>query len=549
MNNRKGATVNAKRLLITLGLTLCLYGTLVSPRNACAALFVGGDKQLFIDEQFFAQKSGIALKVNPLTNVQQVLAPDPNRPWEANRISAGNTVIDDNGQIKLYYDAIAPSGANDRSRWLCYAVSNDGVNFEKPNLGNISINGADTNIVLPTSPDIAFEPGNVFLDTNPNCPAAERYKMVGTFDRLTAMAYSADGRNWTSYNNPSFRLSDTTNVAYYDNNIGRYVGWVRSWEFGEYQGRRQVSRCEFDDVTNWGTETMVLSPIAEDSPNLDPAVFSGMDFYAGGVQLYQGAPNVYIGMPSAYYHYLPEVAQERSEWGLRNVNNDGPIEVQLVTSRDSLNWYRPEPGKAFIPCGPDGSCDDGETYVAGGSNLIYRGDEIWVYYTAAPFTHGDYATTENLALGSVMRGVMRLDGFVSADAGPEGGEFTTPEISFSGRHLDLNVDVADGGYLKVELLHPNGALIDGFSMLDCDPIVGDHIAGRVSWNGQSNLSSIMGETIIMRFQMADAKLYAFQFTTAPEPSSLAILGIAIAMLLLYRSTRIKMTKYRRNVTQ
>ena len=188
------------------------------------------------------------------------------------------------------------------------------------------------------------------------------------------------------------------------------------------------------------------------------------------------------------------------------------IAVQLMTSRDSINCYRPERDKPFLPRGPQGSWDCGMTYVCGGSNLVYRGDQVWLYYSAQPFTHGDYALDKKESLGSVMRAVSRLDGFVSADAGSLAGEFTTPPISFDGKQLVINVDTGGGGHLRVELQDEKSVPSQNYTLADCDVINGNYIRHTVSWNGSSDLSALAGKPVRMRVQMRNTKLYSFQFT-------------------------------------
>jgi hypothetical protein len=505
---------------MSLSYTLRLLAGFVlaaSIAHACAAerpvpIQLGGDKQLFIDEMFFAQKQGVLLVVNqPVKDPRPVIVADKDRPWELNRISSGSSVIDDGGEVKIYYDAIAPTAVNQpRSRWLCYAVSKDGIHFEKPKLGIVPFEGRnDTNIVWPPKHDPSHEPGNVFIDTNPKCPLAERYKLVCTWHGKTWMAFSADGLHWKPYDRASFRGSDTTNAAYFDNRIGRYVGWVRTWD----NNLRKVGRCEFDDPNNWGTETTVFSADSEDQRYLNKGLFREMDHYCGAVNVYRPAPGVYFGFPAAYYHFHKEVSLHRGRGGSRNPHNDGNVEPQLMTSRDSIHWYRPERAKPFIPRGPQGSWDWGMVYVSGGSNLVYRGDEVWIYYAAQPFTHGDYSAAEREALGSVMRAVLRVDGFVSVDAGFRPGEFTTPPMVFAGKHLALNVDTGGGGHLLVELQDAAGKPLGGYALTDCDAVNSNRVDQRVSWKGRSDLSALTGKPVRMRVQMRMTKLYAFQFVS------------------------------------
>ena len=66
-------------------------------------------------------------------------------------------------------------------------------------------------------------------------------------------------------------------------------------------------------------------------------------------------------------------------------------------------------------------------------------------------------------LSGIGRAVMRLDGFVSAEAEYGGGEIVTPIIRFSGERLELNVDTGGGGSVLVELQDAYGRPISGFA--------------------------------------------------------------------------------------
>ena len=86
------------------------------------------------------------------------------------------------GEIRIFYDTFGEYG-----RFLCVAVSKDGgQTFTKPKLGLNSFAGStENNIVLgkeenSTALAESIEPGTVFIDTNPACPASERWKMAST---------------------------------------------------------------------------------------------------------------------------------------------------------------------------------------------------------------------------------------------------------------------------------------------------------------------------------------------------------------------------------
>ena len=104
-------------------------------------------------------------------------------------------------------------------------------------------------------------------------------------------------------------------------------------------------------------------------------------------------------------------------------------------------------------------------------------------------------------------------GFDSADAPYKGDELTTVPLWFDGNALELNVQTSVAGHVLVEILRDREP-IQGYSVADADPIKGNFIEKTVTWNGQSDVSSLAGEPVQVRFVMRDAKLYAFQFAAS-----------------------------------
>jgi hypothetical protein len=487
-------------------------GAALTPAEPIA---VGSDKQLLVDERFFDTSDGIRLTLHqPVKDPTPLLTASRDNPWERNRITGGS-LIEVDGQVWLYYDAIAPSGFNQRQRYLCLARSADGLHFEKPRLGVCEFAGStENNIVFPPR-WLPHEPCNVFLDGNPACPPEQRFKLMtnvipnhpgGDYDWRNADTYfatSPDGIHFTLLDRPSHGMCDGVNRALWDPYIGHYVAYMRAGNaFG-----RAISRCEFDELTAFGEEHLVFGADEIDQQHLDPELFTGMDFYTSLAQFYQGAPRLYLYFPMAYYHYPADQARRRGRGGTRNPSNDGPLEAHFAVSRDGIRITRPE-RRAFIPRGVDGAWDWGTTYMIG---HVIRGDAIWLYYGGAPFTHGDYRLDEAEALGGIGRALLRLDGFVSAEAGSEPGGFVTPPLVFAGKALELNLETAAGGWARMALLEADGRPLPGYTLDECFAVNGNYVRCRVRWGGTTDVGSLAGRPVRLQVRQRLAHLYAFQF--------------------------------------
>ena len=142
---------------------------------------------------------------------------------------------------------------------------------------------------------------------------------------------------------------------------------------------------------------------------------------------------------------------------------------------------------------------------------IVMGDEIWIYYVGTSRDRSGQTDASAPMRSAISRAVMRLDGFVSADASYEGGELTTPPLRFSGNRLELNVDTSAGGGVRVELLDAEGNPLPGLSGNASPWLVGNSVRMPVVWSETSDVGALADQPIRIRFMMRDCKLYAFQF--------------------------------------
>ncbi|MBI3920373.1 MAG: LamG domain-containing protein, partial [Armatimonadetes bacterium] len=296
---------------------------------------VSCEKQLFIDDWLIEKKEKVKLTVNRprLTGEKSVFA---EKPWELGEVhSFGDSVMEEDGLYKLYY----PSCDKADRYWYCVATSTDGIRWEKPELGLVPFEGNPaTNIIYPDKscpPMPGFFGTCVFKDTNPHCPPEERYKMI-CGDAPTWVFVSADGLRFKPmFDQPSFRSSDTNNLCFFDDRIGKYVAYLRG-----YAPLRVVARCEFSDLSAFGKEKIVFSYDKEDQAKIDKSRFVAMDFYNSSAIRYPYAANAYFMFPSAYYHF-PEPP-------VGKLTNDGIADIHFATSRDGIHWNRLD-REPFIP--------------------------------------------------------------------------------------------------------------------------------------------------------------------------------------------------------
>jgi hypothetical protein len=483
---------------------------------------IGTDKQLFIDQRFFESSEGIKLCMNP-----PVQHPDPvlimDKPWEENGIGAYSTAFrEPDGQFRLWYDALMSTGLpHEGARRLCYAESPDGIHWEKKPLGLVPFRGStQNNIVAPHHERQSMQGATVFRDER--APSDERYKLWSKFrptdEELAGGArgglwamHSADGIHWQPYPdqpNPSNQSCDTQNMFFWDDSLQLYVGYTRvretqSTEEAAAAGRlayRSIGRITSPDFRTWSSTQIVLEADATDLAVLVPSksdeLRPSIDYYTSCAMKYEGAQDVYLMFPSVHYH-----------WGENNF--PATMDTQLMSSRDGINWHRQGDRGPFLRHGLEGGLRGGMLFA--NPWLVPVDDELWLYYAGMPYNHA-IKPKDVQRSSCLFRSTMRVDGFVSVDAGFGGGQFTTPLLQFDGNHLELNLDGSAGGWLQVEIQDATGQPLPGFCLSDADAVLGNAISKTVTWNGESDVSELAGQSIRLRFVLRDMKLYAFQFS-------------------------------------
>ena len=82
-----------------------------------------------------------------------------------------------------------------------------------------------------------------------------------------------------------------------------------------------------------------------------------------------------------------------------------------------------------------------------------------------------------------------------------------------GNRLGINFATSAAGRIRVEIQDARGRSLPGFKLEDCPDVFGDEIDRTIQWNGGSDVSSLAGQIVRLRFVLKDADLYALKFSS------------------------------------
>ena len=478
---------------------------------------VGCRKQLFMDERLIETSRGVQLTTNLPYVTDENLVPGPGAfaADESSHVWFSGTVRREEGKTRLWYQTLVvhrPPPAGYRYQFqatheaTAYAESSDGIHFTLPELNRHPYR--DARIKNIVAPDIRSP--SVWLDPRATPEHRYRSQCKGAGGKLDFYS-SPDGIRWRPTHSVAIGDCDTQSIVFWDSSLERYVLYTRRWI--RFQGDSEKNfrthrRLESKNLIEWNNDVTVLQADAADLAIYKTATGQPpLDFYGATVFKYPDEQGLYVMLAMAFWH-----------WYLRDANAAlheklGPdtFDVRLAAGRDGQRFTRLGGRRPFIPQGPPGSFGAGMIWVL--PNPIVMGDQIWIYVAGINMEHNgniDPAAGGQVRTG-IGRAILRLDGFVSADAPYEGGEFVTVPLRHEGDTLELNLDTSGGGYAQVELLDEGGKPIPGYTRAEASLLCGNSVKMPVSWGTRRSVGSLAGKLVRLRCYLRDSKLYAFQF--------------------------------------
>jgi len=495
------------------GMAMLLLLPLLSTA-ACAEelIDIGSRRELFVDDYLIERMSGGAeLQLQRPTEREVVFTCD--KPWEGNW-SAYLTLFQDGDIYRMYYLA---QHWGRGSNFVCYAESNDGINWTRPELGLVAFNGSKSNnIILPGEAGNSFVP---FKDANPDCKAEEQYKALVLLEKPTPQrlyAYaSADGIHWRRMRDEPVITKgyfDSQNVAMWDSVRKRYVEFHREFRgWDDSVGRdglqlglddkgwvRDVLTCTSPDFLNWTEPQWLQYPGAPRE-----------QIYYNQIRAYYRAPHIFVGFPGRFMagreieKGLPITELAAYKYG--NIS-----ETLFMTSRDGVHFKRW--GEAFIRPGPRKERWMYSNSFPNYGLLVTKPDTAGMPDELSLYVNDGGFFVDRGQASRFRRYTLRVDGFVSVNAPLSGGELVTKPIVFAGKQLTINFATSAAGSIQVELQDGDGQPLEGFSLEECPVIFGDELERSVSWEGGPDVSELAGQPVRLRFVLRDADLFSFRFS-------------------------------------
>ena len=508
------------KLQSLLILCVCFSSMLIAVSRGAEPLDIGSRKQLLVDDYLIAAQKGVRRVMHAAKKSNDG---QPVRFWRTDAdgkrvpllasIYASPMYDAKRGVFRMWSrvypglteeQALEGSAVHKFMRYG-YSESKDGLDFEfVSELRGLHSSGDYNSVVT--------------YDEHESDPA-HRYKIGydgarGGVPNGACLAHSADGIEWTPYNNGNpvtGRAADFTNCLIWDEAARTYRLFTRTdygsaGGAGEIRGMRVMTNPNVKaNPTGWTTIRQWKFDREGPEEHRRRQIYTMTDW------IYC---DVHFGLFSVYE--WPNDFREGTRTDHVKRHERDVLNYYIATSRDGESWdlqwiYS---GQPLVERGGYRAWD--KDMVLPANWILTHDNRHWIYYGGANERHGTGGVFQPRRNWGIGLATLRLDGFVSINAPLSGGELITKPIKFSGKTLSLNFACSAVGDIRVEIQDPAGKPIPGFALADATELVGDEISRTYSWKSGTDVSQLSGKTVRLRFVLKDADLYSFQFTQAKK---------------------------------
>jgi hypothetical protein len=450
----------------------------------------------------------------------------PEGSFDQDRVFNHGAVLYDEGKFRMWYGAIKEPGPTEQALpWWdnvrCgYAESDDGIHWERVNIGVAEWNGSKENNLVPW---MRHSPVVMRDDSDPD--RERRYKgfyfwnagemremaKTGKYGRHydcreeyfpMLLLTSPDGIHWTSHEGevsfPNGQVRPRSAIpqsVFRDDEETDPRKRYKAYGFMSLNLRRRGACYLWSaDALHWQA--------APEMPVIDPAV-RGNPPAAGGPtgQIHDTVVFRYQG----YYLALYQDQQDPQH-----------MAIELAVSRDGETFYHVKPGAKIVPLGGPGSWDS-QAILA--SMPVILSDEIRIYYGGCGKKNVRHKGDKVRVTCLPGLATVRRDGFTGLEVSKGRNRSFVETVPFvlDGRActLHVNAEIPDGCAVVAEIVDAaSDKPLKGFGADDCRQLTGDLLDGVIEWSSGPKLPR-RDEQVRLRFHLlakdASPRLYAFWF--------------------------------------
>ena len=472
----------------------------------------------------------------PMAEKVPITGLEPGLPgsWDACLTTVWGSVLVEDGLFRMWYwgqPGFESHQEHADQPLVCYAESEDGLRWTKPDLGItgqhrwpdnnlLTLPGVCMSVVpalpatdakylaaviqydIPLTPDVTNVPGNK--------------RDAGTF-----IYASEDGLHWRRLTKV-LRHGDWA-CLHADRPTGRYLLYNKVGAVHGLTCRRIAIGLEshdgvhwegYDGVRNW-RETFMPDDYDDEiaqQRGFFIAEYYGVGVYRAGEILVSVEDIFTVGNP-----LRPSFSQ----------NPGGLCHFRLGFSHDGMHWRHPKGRPPWLELGAPGEPDAG--FMTPSSTFVEHGDNLLFYYGGSRHEHGwclntdfslktDIPLSEHLDSCRVMLARIKRDRFAGLGA------------TYKGR-FDVDVGLRRGDDLFINAACPNGSVrvaiakktdafhgsprksdhLPGFSFDDCVPFTGDAVRAPVRFRRASVAKIPADKHLCLRFELNRAEIFGYEW--------------------------------------
>jgi hypothetical protein len=462
------------------------------------------------------------------------LEPGPAGSWDT-RVANYGCVLHDEGKFRMWYCCQPDALSYDENAdvWLsCYAESDDGIVWRKPDLGITGQKRYPGNnlLTLPGSCQgvVRALPGSdykylaVCIQTLPLKPGITDVPGNSNDDRGTFIFGSDDGLHWKKITKVC-QHGDCANL-FADTSEGRYLLFQKAGVMHGFFNRRSMIGLQSKDGIHWegydGPGRWNECFVADDYDDLiaKQRGFLLADYYHVTVHR---VGNLYISIEDLFYMGLP----------LRTIagqNPSGHCYLRLGFSHNGINWRHPMGRPSWLELGQPGDFDAG--FIVPGTNTLEHNGEVLNYYSGTPYRHGwcidiNFSINPSIPLAEqndtyrIVLARIKRDRYASIAATYRGRFEMDPSatgktpLAIDNRRPQLYINArCPDGSIRVGLKrYGTNEFLPGYSYDDCIPFSGDEIKAPVKFRKKAIADIPSTERFYLCFEVAKGEIFAYEW--------------------------------------